>query len=492
MIQGVRTKGEKIMKNEVSNLKEISECLGVDIFTPVRSSSLIRKRKGSYTDLLDGCEDLNIKVKKKEGRVFEFSEPIFVFNIIVKSSGNSSPDVKFKVDDVLGQKYEVSPKYTFNDGNTSITSINNILKSFSISPEGALNFTEEISGIEILGVPLNELNNALAMIDVDYNKILDVKSEVMSNLDIISGKLEILSEKESAFNGKVESLTESIHQKETKVKDLTSNVEKLISDKELKEEKLSQLNAKLTLQEKLISDLETKEEALENNVSQLKSQKNILNEDIGRSETQLKRLKSDIDMFSDNISDYIKESRVQSIVYSLLLAVVLVGVGIMGHGVVSELNSLIDLFSSLSVFPGNKVTAIDLLLLRAPYALIISTGMYLLAKVVMKLIVKLVNIYDTKREMIGVAIVAKEIVDSSTENSGLSPDYVYSLKESLKMDLLTQTMFKKNIEKLQGDRERKENLIGTLKLKFKEKMTGTSVELEAVDKNNFETPQLTQ
>lgn len=63
-------------------------------------------------------------------------------------------------------------------------------------------------------------------------------------------------------------------------------------------------------------------------------------------------MKDDINSYSENISDYVKESNRQVRTYSLLTALALVALGAIGYELVIRINDLINFYEKLNVMKG--------------------------------------------------------------------------------------------------------------------------------------------
>lgn len=468
----------------MSTKEEIEQQLNeiqVELFKPISSSLLINKRKGSYTDLLDDLEELKVTVKNK-GREFQFDEPIFLISAYFESTSNSAPSLHISYVDLLSKEKTVSKDNKSKEANILEAFVANVTTSLKFSPEGMTNFKEHLKKVTLIGIELSKLADLLTDVAAAEENLSQLKTQSELLLKKTLSEKDEVAKKNLEFDKKVDSLKAKISEDEKKISDLKSNIEELEDKESQQETKVGDLTTKINEMDSKLVGLDQREETVKNSVSQLETRRNELNAEIAKSDSRLKNLQNDINSYSENISDYIKEARKQSVIYSLLLGIALIVLGVLGIMLVSRINDLIEYYIGLNTITQGKTPAIDFLFLRAPMALILSFFIYLFAGVVNKLIQKIIHINDVKKELIAASIIAREVVESSAFNLELTSKEVYDLKEALKLDFLTHTMFSSHAEAAKESRTRRQGIIESLKLKVSEKISGTSIEAEIDNK----------
>ncbi len=447
------------------------------VFSPLKSSILTNKRRGTYTDLLDSVESVKVDVKKK-GREFSFDSPIFVTSIFFTSKGEDAPELKVTYKDIQSNVHTVLRSNKTSASNCLEVSISNVITSFEVSPEGILNRTEVLSEVAVIGVKLSQLSNKITAINKKHEYLTELKKDAKDILIRVETEKQEVLDKSKEYSEIVQSQKAQLEADANKIVELQSKIDEL-------EDAFSEKEAEVEEQNKVLSDIKNttdsltkKEETLNNSISQLTAQRDGLNTEIASADSRLKKLKDDINMYSENISDYFKESRNQTFLYTFLLTVALIALGTLGYELVIKINDLIEYYIGLNTITQGKTKAFEFLLLRAPMALVISFFIYLFSNVITKLVQKIIHINDVKKEMIASSIIAREIVESSAHELELSPDKVYGLKESLKLDFLSHTMFATHAKSAKEARERRSGLLSKAKVKITEKLTGASVEAE--------------
>lgn len=452
------------------------EAIEVKIFKPIDSSILTNRRKGTYTDLLDsGATPLNISIKK-QGRELEFEEPVFIISAFFDSASNSAPSLEIKYKNLESKLVTVSDNNKIKGDKILEVFISNVVKSITLAPEGLINFKEHLSKITLIGVKLNGLSDVVSDVTKKHKELEGLKTVVQGLIHQSNTKKQELSDKEKAFDQKIASHQTQIQNDEKKITELNEKIKAIEADSAKCESELDDLKEEIEGREKKISELDKKEETVKSNVLQLETKRDDLNVELAKSDTRLKKLQNDVNAYSENISDYIKEARKQSFVYTVLLGLALWGLGRLGYELVLKINDLIEYYIGLNTITQGQTRAIDFLLLRAPMALIVSFFIYLFSNVVNKLVQKIIHINDVKKELIAASIIAREVVESSAEGLQMTSKEIYDLKEILKLDFLTHTMFSSHAEAAKEAKKRRLGFLESLKFKLNDRITGTSIE----------------
>ena len=437
--------------NEQNIIDEL-ENLNVEVFKVQNSSILIKKRIGTFTDLLDNLQELKIVVNRK-GRVFNFEEPIYISKIVFISNGEKPPNLNIELNDLRKKRKIISG--TFSRDNVLYADIFNACNSITISPNGSLNFKEKLQTIRIYGCKLSDLCDLFEDMNSKYEKLKECKNDTLKLLDESKKIRDEYTQKNEEYVNKVANQEDEVEEKAQRIVVLSTEVQGLELTIKNNKSELEKHEDTIRKSKEKTQELDDKKENLADSISQLDNQRSTLNTNIANADAKLKKLSNDINMYSENISDYNKEIRRQALIYSVFVMISLVALGMIAYELVLKINDLIEYYVGMNTITQGKTPALEFLYLRAPMAVVVSCFIYLFSNIITKLVQKIINMNDTKRELIAASIIAREASESSSEGLELTQREIYDLKESLKLEFLIHTIFSGHIEAIKKTRERK-------------------------------------
>jgi uncharacterized coiled-coil protein SlyX len=471
--------------------------INIELFRYIETSDLEWRKKGTYSDLINSQDQENLKIKiTSGGRRFDFKEPVYIDFIEFLSANDSTPEIVLSYYDLKGNKVLVDESMEERSKKWVDFRLHALVKGIEVAPKGVKSsLLGKLAGIYITGVSLGELPARLKGLSVASKEVEALYTKTVKDLDSIRKENESIISNTTKHKEYVDSVEASLAEKKAELVDINKELETLKKEAESKKDSLAKTSGEVAAQQAILSELETKQSNSEDSIEQLNEERNILNKEIAKGAAKLKELKDDINSYSENISDYVRESNRQASLYFVLTALALGALGVIGYQLVIRVNDLIDYYEKLNIAAGVvglpegapaedigfsvSVPAFDLLLLRAPMALIVSFFIFLFSKVVYSLIKKIIGIQDEKKELIGASIIARETVEASSKDLDLSPAEVYELKEGLKLDFLQHTMFSGHVKSVRDAKDRRNALFSNAKLKIKERFTGTDVELSS-------------
>ncbi|MGI4991964.1 hypothetical protein ACRXCV_05015 [Halobacteriovorax sp. GFR7] len=419
---------EKI--NELQNDLDSINSFSVDNLKKLGSEYLSSKR-GHFAKLLDG-DDVKVRLGRK-GKQLEFEEPIFINTIsFISAAEKKKLNINIKVFYVDGSVKEFNKTKTSRHGeNRSFISINHLVKSMLITSASFLS-EQKIQEILIFGLPLDSLFKIINSYNEFSNEINDFKEDA-NNIT------EEISKKSSKLLDDIESFTSEEDSRKQALSELNEDLKKTSTELSDVEEKLTKKENELEGLSGTYNDVYEKKNSLENQVEQLTESKSTLNKSISNLSGELEKLSSRKDLYTEDMKGFNTESNKQLRIYYALLFSSIICLGIIGKDSVEKINVLVNVYENL-LANNAKVRGWDLVVMRLPYASIILAVISALSIFAQKLVGKILEINNQKREIIGLSLLARDVTNSSSKGLEMSDHEIYKKRESLKFELLSESI----------------------------------------------------
>jgi len=409
---------EKEMTTDVNELRSklsTKEVLTVDTI-PI---TFFSKKNNRSTKLIDNVSQENVLRGKNSRFEFSFNKPLYIASITVKTKGYSNyTNFEF---------YWSSPNNTtekslskkFSEGEALI-SLNEIINSFAIKPPKQYLSSPEIESVTVWGFTLEEFNESCLQAGElqEYKEsILTLCDESIKKASEAEGELSVLNITKSEIENKISAL-------QTKKTDLQQEIEST-------KDKLEEASIALSEKRSQESDVTGRIESLDDSIDQKKNESLSLNSQISTNQEQLKRLRSDINMFPSEFQGFVTQGGRNIRWYSALALIPMLL--LVGYTVVL-FNGAIDLTTIYQ-----RKESIDLLstfLSRIPFVTIsifIIHFCYAISKVFIR---ELIRINQQRLNLSKISIVAKDVADTAMSNLDLSDNEIYEIRTKLKMDLI--------------------------------------------------------
>lgn len=239
-----------------------------------------------------------------------------------------------------------------------------------------------------------------------------------------------LEDKENDLVAKEESLSESIEDKTTEIETLDNEIR--VNDIALQDirSNLSDATATLNLTREEVDSLDQSQSTFSEELTKLKAE-------VRSENSNLKQLKRDVDVFSEDLKAYTGETRKQQVFYGTICVVLLSVLVFITHSLFERSGELI------TTFDAGKITSIwDVVVSRIPFMLSIIGIVTFIAEGMRRCINQVVSLHDQRLTFLRLSIVAREVVTASVENEDLDPDEIVKLRIKLKLAMLRQHMEK--------------------------------------------------
>ena len=436
---------------ELENLKSQNETLQQleEVEFETITSDFLSAKRGRTVKLLDSEVD-PIKFNKRDGRTFDFEEPVFVRTISFISASDSAPQLEVQVEFVNGLKKSFTSLATSQHGkNRNFISINHVVTSFTIKSDRLI-MDEKLKRVLVSGLTSKTFDELLTK----FSDFLDNYKTYKKNAD------EVISATEKSLNDFKQS-KESI---EDEISELTKSIAEVQTSYSQEAENLEELKVLVagTVKEKeaveqAIKSMSEKETTLRNNVEELSQTSSKLNRTISDMKDEVNVLSSKKDLYAENMSGYLSEGSSQLWAYYILTGLAILGLGVMGIDAISKINELISEYKILLLAKSN-VKAWDLIWLRVPYASIVLSVIGALSAFVKTLLDKIFEIHAQKRQIIGLSVLARDINTSSKHGLNINDENIYKFREQLKFELLSASMVGDAFKAVQSRRSKNETL----------------------------------
>lgn len=279
------------------------------------------------------------------------------------------------------------------------------------------------------------LSNHIERLNVLKKRASNINAALLKRNLHIEEQGRKLQDKESELYAIEQRLTDSINSKKEIISSLDDEISTSEKERKNVESELSELNATLNFTNENV-------ELLEQTSKKYKEELSTLKKEVRDEDSKLKRLQRDVDVFSEDLKAYTGETRRQQVFYGLI-CVILLGV------LVFITTSLFERAENLIInFEEGKINNIwDVLISRVPFMFAVLGIVTFIAEGMRRCINEVIAIHDQRLAFLRLSIVAREVVETSTE--GLDIDKKTIAKERVKLKL---TLLRHHMEKDLGSR----------------------------------------
>jgi hypothetical protein len=384
------------MNEEIKKLsQDISE--SNEIKPHIIDADFINSHSEKAINLLNGGE----AVLNNQYYHFKFKEPIYIHRIrFVPKEGVHLSGMEIKSIDF--ENKESTIKLTKKEHTDALLRI--VIKEFKIKPKNTLLNKTKLQKIEVLGFLVSELNSIKEKVEEVGNYKIDLQK-----------KSDKLVQKNQAYSDK-----------EDRIDELNQKIPELQEDEiKLKEEISNLENTRVSLKE----DNQT----LSDSTAQLKTESESLNKEIPRQKAELKNIIANKNIFSTEMTEYIKQADNHIKIYFVLSLIPWFLITCISYLVFSKTADLSTIYSS---FDG-EIDIFSIFWTRLPFALITISILFVAYEISKMLIQNMMRIQSQKRVFAKIGIVAKDVADGSILNiEDLTDEDKFNLRTKLKMDLL--------------------------------------------------------
>lgn len=377
------------------------------------------KNKGSKQFDLINNDDKNFNYElKKTWYKFEFEEPIYCSDIVLRSENKSISGLELIAVSSFDIEYKTIIKIK-DSGNIRIP-INKVISGFKINPNSRMNRIK-LTSIIISGF----LKSDFELIQTNVNTCKEIDSFVENNKKILKNEIDsfreeytkltneinILKKDNNVIEGTIEILKNQQASIENNNAEITKNNVIMSGELDKAKNDLSNLNDKNS---KLISEIE------------------VLRLDESKLRGDIKKLEANKNLFAYDIEDYIKQGNKNIGLYTLISLLPWIIIAYVSYYLFNGAINIVNI-EKIALL---KISVYDVVISRIPFTLVagaIVIACYEFSKIFVK---KILEVNAQKLKFSEIGIVAKEVSNASVDGLALSETDISDLRTKLKMDML--------------------------------------------------------
>lgn len=377
------------------------------------------KKNNRSTKLINNESEDNFLRGRNSRFEFSFSEPMYISSITVKTKGYSKyNELEFFWNSIQRSSEKlITKKFTEDKASTFIREI---VTNFAIKPPKKYISNPEIESVTVWGLSLSE-----------FNKSCEIAGNLQKHKDSILSDCDEKISKASAAEGKLSSFEQQQSEVEERISELTDEEEALKKEVEATRKKLEEASISFSEKKSQESDVVSRIEKLEDSIDQKKKESQSLNSQISASQDNLKKLRSDINMFPSEFQGFVTQGGRNILWYSglaLIPMTLLIGYTLVLYSGAIDLTTIYQRQEGLDLW--------STFLSRLPFvtvSLFIIHACYAISKVFIR---ELIRINQQRLNLSKISIIAKDVADTAMSDLELSDDEIYELRTKLKMDLI--------------------------------------------------------
>lgn len=379
---------------------------------------LLEKQGNRTTKLVESSGDVAPIDGKRRWHEFRFKSPFLVTQVIVQTTGYTEfSDFDFVWQTETGKERRTTAQ---PEGDTLTLSINDICTAVSFRPPTRFFARAQINSVRIEGITRDDVSTALdslANLEILKQNIIEVADRAVANAD------RRIQQAVEADNRRAE-----VEREIGTLKQTAARTKKTVEDLARKKTELIAENGEAA---RGVEEAQSRHTELQQSTGLLERNRDNLSREILEKETQLKELKSNINLFPTEIVEFVNQGSNNIKLYFWLAAAPIAIIVIMFVMLVDGAANLTTVITHQS-----NVNLQALVLSRLPYvavALGIITASYKIARAFFN---EMIRINSQRLNLTKVSIIAKDVSSAAEHDLRLSEEDVYRLRTELKMTLL--------------------------------------------------------
>ena len=401
-----------MLETELSEIKQNIESFEPLIEPYIIDTQLLENQSGKFHTLLNPNleKDFSYNLKKQDYE-FRFIDPVYLHSIRFYTEANEHLE---------GLKVEIltpdnkSSVVTFKKGH-NIWPAKKVISKIIISAPKRISNKIHLKKIEILGYHLDDFSTINKKIET-INNFKSQLAELVTNAET---KLHEVSDSQELRDQLAEQIDSLQNQEIPTLKTQKDNIEK----------ELNTLNSKYETLDTSVLNLNTKK-------TQLTEHLNDLNIEIPKREKELRKLEGDINVFSTEMVEYVKQSNRNIQLYTALSLIPWFLIIWVTNVVFNSSLKLGDELINKLLAGTSKIDIGAILLSKLPFALIVISILFVSYEISKLFIKNIIHIQTQKRIFAKIGIIAKDVADSSMKDLEIDEKEKFELRTKLKMDLL--------------------------------------------------------
>ncbi len=392
---------------------------------PVPSDIDIRffSHKTRKSTALIGNEDEENFIKARRNWLdFDFKELIYVSSIRVYAAGYEDyHEMEMSYEPDFGDKQTRLSKFAVDH---FLFQINDFVRGFGLRPADPMFKTAQIQKILVSGIEKQYVTGIARYVE----NIEREKTKIEDSLSAYFTRAERAHKEAEASRETIEDLSTTIDDRQNEIKDLTSRLNDLAHSYQKTQEEIQIAS---TVQ----SEQNKRSEAIQQAIDQLVDQRKDLTSQISNYESQLRELKTNINLFPTEIAGYVKQGTNNIRLYTGLALIPLAIMVYVTYRLFSNSERLLDLVQNLGT-----LSIYEFLVSRLPYVAVSATILGICFTTVKVLVSEIIAINRRRQELFKVSIIATDVSYAAQDGMELTDEERYELRTQTKMELLKEHM----------------------------------------------------
>lgn len=355
---------------------------------------------------------------------YEFSEPVFLCEIIVSTENYTSYD-SFDFKWEMAQGGEAYQEAARASETTYRASINQLVTSVSFKPPKKWFTDAKLNQVKLIGftvAELDELVTHVARLDRYKNDIIAASQQAMTRAEEANNRIDSLQQEADELQLELGDAKKAVTDLNNEIGRLTEQRNGLVSD--------------IDTRKKAVSELFAQEEIIKERLAARSSERMGLATEITEQRQELRSLQDDINMFPTEISGFVSQAVQNTKTYwqlswiPILLLVVVTGLLVFNA---ANLTTVVDENDNARIF--------SILATRLPYVIIATAIIGACYKLAALFVGEIMRINQQRLNLSKVSIIATDVSQASEEGlTELTDEEIYGLRTKLKMDMLRDHM----------------------------------------------------
>lgn len=362
----------------------------------------------------------------------KFTKPIYVTNVsIYLDTLQSVRGMRFTAVDLLtGKPLKVSITNTAVNGNTISFLVNAVITSFTLQ-KGTGYFSNKLKKIEIAGIYPEQIET----FESEYEDLVETKDKFVAlakeKIDHINSQTREFEKSQTEIRTELSITEERLNELEVKKVELSTEIEELNESAKTLTESLSKKKDQDAILTAKHEELEKRKIGIESELSQKTETLKQTNIYISQAEDRLKNLVSNVNVFSEEFSVFVAHGSTQVKTY---IGLALIPLSLLCIVVFNLFKGAVDLSLKYEQIPG--LSLLTLFVTRLPFVIISALIVGVSVKIFFYLINRVIAIHQQRLDLAKIAIIAKDVSDSSANGLEISTQELYEAKTYLKMNIL--------------------------------------------------------
>ena len=360
---------------------------------------------------------------RREWLEYDLPEPIYITSIKVAASGyddHHEMELSF-IDSLTENRTIVRAKF---DGSGFSFQPKTFVRGFGLRPDLSWSWSKSqyISRVDVRGLEQKSFFEVVSI----YENVTREKAKIESSLAEYLVRARKSNEQINLNDSKLVEQQEDIEKNEEEIENLSSQVIDLTAQRDEIAKRI----------ESGISNEKERNErvkAIELDIRNLNANRETVSDQIAISQSNLKELKDEINLFPTEIAGYVSQGTNNIRLYFWISIIPALLIVFVTYRLFLNAERLINFDVT-----GSMYDVVKFLISRSPYVIVSATVLGICYSVLKALVSEIVNINRKRQELFKISIIARDVSYASQHGLALEAEQAYELRTQTKMELLKE------------------------------------------------------